>query len=59
LVVARKKMKKVLIVGVNHCWQQLPEVSLGSPSMDDPSGIPREITDDEFADFDGFIRATI
>ena len=52
-------MKEVFIVGVNHCWQQLPGSSIGQPSVEDPKNGRREITTIEFATFDEFIRKTI
>jgi hypothetical protein len=52
-------MNKVFIVGVNHCWQQLPGYSVGQPSVEDPRTGLREITGDEFSTFEEFIRNTI
>jgi hypothetical protein len=52
-------MSKVFIVGVNHCWQQLPNLTIGRPSVEDPRSGLREITGGEFADFDAFLQSTI
>jgi hypothetical protein len=52
-------VKKVYIIGVSHCWQQLPGSSIGSPSVEDPRSGLREITEAEFAGFNAFLRDMI